>query len=359
MPPSPRPIGVSVTAPSRARKRLHRLLQLCAYGYLLCLVVGAVALYVVGESWWVTAAALYVPRVALAAPLPFIVGGLWFIGPRRLLWSQAAAAFVVVVPLMGFVLPWPSFRSSEPTFRILSFNVDSAYAGVPQVLAQVNAFSPDVVLLEETPGDGPLTEGLRARYPFVQASTQFIIASRFRIESSTDPEKIPFYGRARSPRYMRYQLASPFGSVVVYCVHPLSPRGVLHLHRFRGALHELRTGQLLAGDPEAEVQSNASLRALQVEAAGKDAAAEKLPVVIAGDTNLPGLSAAYRQWLARFRDGFSAASWGFGYTFPTKRPFLRLDRILVSEDLGFTSFQSGCKGVSDHLCVVADIQARK
>ncbi len=346
-------------APSSwSRRWLRSAVSACAFLYLTLLAVSCAALYYIGESWWVTAAALYVPRVALALPLPFLAGLLWLFGPHRLLWTQVAAAILVVFPLMGFVAPWPSAPLGH-TIRVLTLNVNSGYSGARAILEKVTGFSPDVVLLEEAPWGGELPDLLRARFRFVEASTQFIVASKFRIAAVTDPDRVPFYGRVRSPRFMRYVLETPLGSVAVYCVHPLSPRGVLHLHRFREAFHQLRTGQLLAGDPEAEVGSNATLRSLQIAEAAGGAAREQLPVLIAGDTNLPGLSAVYRKWLSKYQDGFQAASSGFGYTFPGDHPFLRLDRILVSDQLRFASFQIGCAGVSDHLCVVADIGVRQ
>ena len=87
------------------------------------------------------------------------------------------------------------------------------------------------------------------------------------------------------------------------------------------------------------------------------AARESLPVSIAGDTNLPGLSAVFRRTLSRYSDAFRVAGWGLGYTFPQKFPFLRLDRILTNHKLRAVSFGVGCEGASDHLCVVAEIQA--
>ena len=46
-----------------------------AIAYPLLLLVAAVALRFVGERWWVTTVALYLPRLVLGAPLPFIVFG--------------------------------------------------------------------------------------------------------------------------------------------------------------------------------------------------------------------------------------------------------------------------------------------
>lgn len=329
----------------------------CALGYPVVLLALWLGFYLIGESWWVTAAGLYVPRAFFALPLPFIALALWLTRLRRLLWTQLIAALLVVFPLVGFVLPLPRQpRVGAPSLRVLSFNVNSGYAGAQAIAEQILAQSPDVALLQEGPWAPDLANALRGRFPHVQSSTQFIVASRYPILSVVDPARLPFFGRARSPRFIHYVIETPLGKIAVYNVHPISPRGVLGIHQFRATLHQLRTGQIFAGDPEADVRSNAALRSLQIATVAAEAGRESLPVVIAGDTNLPGLSSVFRKHLASYSDGFRAASWGVGYTFPDRHPFLRLDRILASNALRIVSFDVGCRGVSDHRCVIADIQ---
>ncbi len=362
-PPVPR-LAQSQSSGSKARSAIRRwsqrLVVVCAFVYPAALLSSCLAFYWLGEDWWVTAAGLYAPRIAFGIPLPFIVLALWLARRWRFWWTQLVSVFVLTVPLMGFSFPLPTAaRSGEHSLRVLSFNVNSAYGGWRAVADKIFAETPDLVLLQECPWDQDLAEALRERFPHVQSSTQFIIASRYPITKTVDPERLPFFGRARSPRFMHYVVASPAGDIAVYSIHPISPRGVLHLHQFRAALHELRTGALFAGDPETDMRTNSALRSQQIAAVALAAEQESLPVLIAGDTNLPGLSAVLRKNLRSYTDGFRAASWGFGYTFPASHPFLRLDRILASEKLGFTSFHVACGGVSDHLCVVADIQALK
>jgi endonuclease/exonuclease/phosphatase (EEP) superfamily protein YafD len=330
-----------------------------AYAYPGALLLAVLAFYFIGESWWVTAAGMYAPRVLFAAPLPLLVLGLLIVRRRRLLWTQLASLALVLFPLMGFVLPWPvSPDGNRPTLTVLSANVNSSYAGEEAITAGILALAPDVVLLQEVGDSAKLARMLSSEYPHTHSSAQFVLASRSPILSSTDPERLPYYGRLRSPRFMRYSVDTPLGTIAFYNVHPLSPRGMLRIHRFRAVAHEIRTGKAFEGDAEANARDNAGLRALQIEAVSRLAAAEKDPVVIAGDTNLPGLSAVFRRYLSGYQDAFRAASWGFGYTHPVKLPFLRLDRILAGQELKFVSFDMGCPELSDHYCVVAGIQRR-
>lgn len=338
---------------------LGRLTVVAAVSYPALLLAVALALAYIGERWWVTAVALYVPRFAFGAPLPVLVALLLWFRKRELLWTQLVALLLLVFPLMGLSLPWFTSRSDTPVFRVMSFNADSGYAGIPEIGRAIRAISPDVVLLQEAERQRQTFElEIRKLYPHVESSTQFVIGSRFPILESTDPERLPYWGRMRSPRFMRYSIRTPGGDVAVYSVHPASPRGVLQLHRFRGAFGALRRGDLFAGDPAKDVGENTGLRQLQVEAIAQLAEREALPVVIAGDTNLPSLSPLFRKNLGRYQDGFEAASSGFGYTYPEKYPWMRIDRILASDALRFLAFHTDCPDLSDHLCVYADLQHR-
>jgi endonuclease/exonuclease/phosphatase (EEP) superfamily protein YafD len=105
------------------------------------------------------------------------------------------------------------------------------------------------------------------------------------------------------------------------------------------------------------IEQNIALRAAQVRALAQDAARSPFPVIIAGDTNLPGLSHTFREHLGRFQDGFVEAGFGLGYTFPGHRlwPWIRIDRVLASRQLRFIDFEVGQGGGSDHKSVTARI----
>lgn len=338
---------------------LSRLLVICAYAYPALLAAVCLLFVWVGEDWWVTAALLYAPRLAFGLPLLVLVPCLWLTRRRRLLWTQLVALTLTLFPLMGLVLPWPAPESDRASLKLMTFNISNAPQGDQQVLSAIDAIGADLVLLQEVPPwANPVVVGLRSRFAYVETSTQFVIASRFPILESTEPEKIAHFERHRSPRFMRYLVQAPLGRLAVYSVHPISPRGALGVYRLKDLFHQMRTGKILAGDPETNMSHNATLRAKQIEAAASMAGREKHPVLIAGDTNLPGLSAALHRYLSGYRDAFSSAGWGFGYTFPQRRAFLRLDRIVAGPELDFSEFQVGCQGASDHFCVASRVIRR-
>lgn len=342
------------------RGLLARGVEILAAGYLALSFGATILLGLVGESWWVTTVGLYLPRVVLAIPLPVLSLALWRLRSWRLLAGQALGALVVAFPLMGLNVPTPGFADrSAPTLRVLSFNVDSALGGVDHIAAEVERHSPDVVLMQEIGETSELVRALQARYSTVEVSGQFLTATRYPILSEVDPDKLPFYGRQRSPRFLEQTMDTPLGRVAFFNVHPVSPREDFHALRGHGLRREILSGRLFSGDSAQSIQANAELRALQIRTAGEAAAGEHGPAVLAGDTNLPGLSVVFRRHLSRFQDGFVAAGWGLGYTFPAdKRPWMRIDRILANDELRFVRFRVGDSHASDHLCVVADLQRR-
>jgi endonuclease/exonuclease/phosphatase (EEP) superfamily protein YafD len=342
------------------RPSFVRGVQVVALAYMVAIAVVTVLLAAVGERWWVTLVGLYMPRVVLGAPLPFLVAALWGVRSWRLLGAQAASLLLLLFPVLGLTLPSPAPSRKEPSLRVLSYNVNSTYFGLDAVVAEIDRHRPDVVLLQEIGSPGELATAMRARYPTVIVDGQFLTASRYAVASEMDPEKLPFHGRQRSPRFLEQTLGTPLGPVAFFALHPISPREELYGLR-HGWRQRLLSGHIFSDDVGRRAEENAGLRDLQIQTVAEAASKEPGPVVLAGDTNLPGLSGTYRRYLSRFQDGFTRAGWGFGYTFPSehnKRPWMRIDRIMANDALVFTGFHVGSAGPSDHLPVVADMQLR-
>jgi vancomycin resistance protein VanJ len=342
-------------------KGLRLVVRTLGVAYPVSLLAVALLLRFVGEGFWLTTFALYLPRIGFALPLPFVAGGLFFCRMRRLLWLQAASILLVVFPLMGFVVPWRAAKDlNAPTLRVLSFNVDSGFGGAEAIVEQIDRYSPDVVLLEESGNPEAFNRVLESRYPTVVVSGQFVVATRYGISATVEPDRLPYYGQLRSPRFIRQVLESPLGPIVFYTVHPISPREALFAVRGENGLRkEVLSGRVFASAAAPLIGINAGLRTLQIQTIAEAAARETGPVVIAGDTNLPGLSRTLHRYLSGYEDAFAKAGWGFGYTFPTNkwRPWMRIDRILTNDRLRAVRFEVGQGKLSDHRCVVADLQS--
>lgn len=316
--------------------------------YALGLWLLALALRFVGEGAWLTTALLYLPAIAFALPLPVLIGWMWRRGYRAWLAVHLVALWALVFPLMGFVWPRTLARDpAGPVMRVLSYNVNHAYAGADRVVAEILRHAPDVVLLcKLNTNVAPVEALLRARYRVVESSSGFLLATHYPLIARRDPDlEVTPADRLASARFVRWELSTALGPVAFYAVHPYSPRdGLAALARGGGAsLMRLET----------------AARVRQVRRIAADAAAERVPVVIAGDTNIPAASPLLRRELAPYGDGFAARGGGFGYTYPLS-PFrwMRIDRIMASAQLRFVSFTTGASSASDHAPVVADLQRR-
>ena len=322
-------------------------------------LLGTIASFrIVGERWWGTTVALYLPRVGFALPLPFLLLALWLTGARRGAAILLATAVPVLLVLMGFVFPWPTRPvAGAPTIRVMSYNVNSELGEIAPLIQEIDRFSPDVLLLVEHAWDA-IEPPLRARYSTVRAVGQFVVATRFPVKSSFDPDKIHYSGRLRSPRWIEEVIDTPLGPIAFFVVHPSSPRQGFYALRGKGLRREILSGEGFSEDSEDAVLGNSGLRAAQVADFAAAARQETVPVVIAGDTNLPNLSWVLHRDLSEFQDGFAKAGWGFGYTFPTGHhgPWMRIDRIMAGSELRFVHFEVGHSTASDHESVVADLQ---
>lgn len=334
---------------------LRQLCRVLAWAYPVGLLIATAVLRYV--PLWQVQLAVYAPRVLFAMPLPFLTAGLLWCGRARELWTQLLAAGLVLIPLLGFELPGRSAQVRNPglALRILSYNGNFAYGGQDALESQVRAAGPDIVVFQQLFSTDRLGPSLARSYRAQRTDGEFFIASRFPILETRLPARIDHGDRNRSPRYIRYVLDTGHGPLVLYNVHPISPSYQLHLARGGGLRQALRTGALFSLQARPDILADSELRNLQVQAFTREARRETGPVIIAGDTNLPSLSAALESF-AGFQDGFEAVGSGFGYTFPSTRPWMRIDRIFASRHFRFLQFAVGDSQASDHRAVYATLE---
>jgi endonuclease/exonuclease/phosphatase (EEP) superfamily protein YafD len=326
---------------SVAASRGARAWRLAGWAYVVVLAVYLAAVTTIGEDWWLTGAALYAPRQPFVVPLLIFALAAWRVraARRQLLVALAAQAALVLV-LLGAHASLPR-RATGPKLRVFSMNVFYARRGDDRILAEVKAANPDVVLLQAM--KERLAPELAEALPgFHQhGNNEFLLVSRYPIRQVFEPAVT---GDVHS-FFIRYTLETPLGLVDVMNIHPLSPRpGLVELrHPRSGDVHEL--------------EINAALRDYELRAIAEEAARAQHPLIIAGDTNLPELSPVYRKYLSAFRDGFAEVGNGLGYTFHTRLPWMRIDRILT-RGLRFVDFGVGGRSASDHRPIWADLQAQ-
>lgn len=339
---------------------MRALIRFAAVAYPAALLVLILALRFIGERWWLTTVALYLPRHWFAPPLPVLTIAILVIAERRLLVTQAIAAWLLLVPLMGFEAPgWRPAGSGPGAVRVLSMNVDQNRRGSEAILARIQATDPAIVVLQEFgPAEAAAYATGLAEYER-RGDGEFYLASRYPIEDVFVP--------ARNPRerkvfpFVRYRLALPSGPVAVYNIHPHSPRDALEELRGQGSIAAALTSpKLWRLTALPEINSNTRLRMRQLQVIAEDVRRSPYPVIVAGDSNLPGLSWALTRWFGGLQDGFERSGSGFGYTYPIGKrgPWLRIDRVLAGPQFDFVDFSVIDTGASDHRAVLAALQFR-
>lgn len=157
--------------------------------------------------------------------------------------------------------------------------------------------------------------------------------------------------------------------IVVYNVHFPTPRDLLYWYGRHGTflygVLGLVPGTSLArrhGDYLRPWRSRVHL----VEQIVSRVRAEKDPVILLGDLNLPPVGEAYHALCGELQDVHSLVGRGFGHTFPGNMksfprllaPWIRIDYIFVSDEWGVSSCHVAPLQNSQHLPLAATIYLR-
>lgn len=299
--------------------RLFRAVIIC-HAACTALFIGALLL---GEATRLSFILLYLPRQPVLAATIAAALLAFLLRNRALLVLEGVIALVVLFPVMGFVISGP--KHAEHPISLVSYNVFFGKLGREALLNEVASTSADIIVLQAA--NDSMGERLRERLPdrTTRQDGELVISTRFPIREVSVPERLPSGAEAM---FVRYVLETPSGPLEVFNVHPFSPREALY---DKGA-----------------VAQDVSRREAQIAAAVRAARSAGAPFIIAGDTNLPAMSGIARRHLGDLDDAFDEAGVGFGYTFPAKRPWMRLDRVLSGRGIRFVDVQVAPRGASDH-----------
>lgn len=341
-------------APPPARPARGRAFaRLLGAAYLIGLFLVIFAMRVIGERTWAVALLLYLPRIGFAFPLPIVLLGHFLTNDRR----RGIVVLLVSAPLIFFTLMGYQLggrhETATPVIRVMSWNTYFGRLENETIRYLVAKENPDIFIAQATAKRTRDLFTVETGGYTIDHHDEYFLATRFPIVEKYVPPNLP-EDPAHAANFVRWTLQTPFGLVDVYDIHPRSPRVGLASIRGRGLRTRLTEGDL----PDEAVQpaaENTILRRRQVAAQAAEIRASKNPVIVAGDTNLPTLSWLFHEGFSQLQDGFSEAGSGFGYTFPAKYPWLRIDRILADRSFRFLSFHSNPAVASDHLYVVAEL----
>jgi endonuclease/exonuclease/phosphatase (EEP) superfamily protein YafD len=305
------------------------------------------------ESHAILALLLYVPYPVYLAPAVFALVCSFSLGWRwRLL--ALGALLVVLIALMR-----PAFGQADEGYRrvrLMTYNVKSYLAvhkpqGVAQVAMEILQHDPDIVVMQDAgqfvderfaPPDTLKTIfGKRETYVF----GQYIVASRFPLKGCL-PGWIPYNGQNHS--FVHCVVSANGTDFDLVTVHFVTPREGLNAARKEGV------------KGLGVWRANMNKRLTQSGVLAEQLRAMKRPRVVAGDLNAPENSSVVQDLVdTGLRDAFSSAGLGFGYTHGHSLwpgiSFLRIDHILVSDEIGVSHAYAGGKVASEHRPVIADL----
>lgn len=313
------------------------------------------------DRFWPGALNCYLPQFIWAVP-GLLLAYLQYKTGRHGLWLPLFCVAWVLGPIMGF--SWPASRGPAPgqpvPLRVMTWNVKYGSYRLSPVMAEINRWHPDLVLFQDAIGslEGPL--GLYFAGWQLFSHGQFLIASRLPL-SGLEVRELPRYGEGQE--YLHCRLRVGRAEVSLYNVHFKTPRR--SLNAFREARHEpwyLPVAVDTFGH-------NIETRLLQAQTVGAALKGERGPVLLAGDLNATESSrpvTTLRE--AGLRDAFSAAGWGYGFTyghqlFKYRLPWfraswMRIDHILASPHFVIRRCWTGTGSTSDHRPVIADLELR-
>ncbi len=324
-----------------------RALGWAAWGYAALVGLVCAVLWTLGDRWWPATVYLFGPRWVVLLPLALLVPAAALLRPR-LLAPLLAAAAVMLFPVMGLRTGWRARAGGEPaagTLRVVTLNAAGEPWAAERLIARVEEWRPQVVAVQEC--TDPVAEAFgRVGGWALRRDGQLCLLSRLPLRSAEVMDRSRFdlvrdAGIGGTSAAVRYTLDAPGGPVQLVNLHLETPRkGLEGVLRGRG------------GD---RVESNAISREIESRVTSRWASRGRLPLLVAGDFNLPVESRIYRESWGGFGNAFSRAGRGFGFTrfngwirvridHVLAGPGWRVDRAFVGPDVG-----------SDHRPVVADL----
>ncbi|MCA0375135.1 MAG: endonuclease/exonuclease/phosphatase family protein [Gemmatimonadetes bacterium] len=364
-------------AQTHATRRVARIAEWGAVAW-----TGALALWwlvwrVTAETFLPSALFTFGPRWVVLLPAAVLVPlALWT--SRRALGVLAVGLCIAAWPLLGLRVAVPPAGLSAPpaaaagALRVLSLNVLGG-AAVLERLDDIRArYAPDLLALQEC---GPaIAEALEARRDWhVVRVGRLCSVSRWPLTFlDTMPRaafaRVAAYGAGGTGQVLRVQVAHPAGPFTFVNVHLETARkGLEGLVSSQGILDDDGLGLATSPVPSAGGAARAELNAMVRERESERAAmwsarhAEREPVLVAGDFNMPVESAIYRAHWSALTNAFDARGTGFGYTKRDGRWLrVRIDHVLAAPRwFAVSGAWLGEDVGSDHLPMVADVTRRQ
>lgn len=265
---------------------------------------------------------------------------------------------------------------SQNQVRILSWNVNNFLSQdisnshkINQMLDFLKSANADIICFQDysstfypeangTTQNIKLLTGLPYSY-FSEADPNngVIIFSRWPFLKQTS---IPYYN-INSPEFIQWvEIQTPNKVLRVYNTH-LSSMGIhveLMNNTSSNRLKFVKYDQaiLMKRDKLSRIAFFDKMHTLQAELVKKSLDSSSVPYIFTADLNAVPSSYVYHHISAGLKDAFLEKGWGFGRTYDSLSPTLRIDVLLTSPSIKTVQYSSPRLHLSDHYPIITDIQ---
>lgn len=315
------------------------------YAYALVVLACLALIRWVGDDWWAVTALLFTPRwLFLAPPSALALLAAWVKKPS--LWLvQGATALVVAGPLMVLTVPMAQLRGPRlagERFRVLTYNLGDHPFDARGLTALLERERIDLVCFQEEPREDPVLEAYFA-HGWYRDRGKFV-ASRHPIVRELEPLPEAFLSEERYAAKLHGAfIRAPSGRELLLVS--------LHMPTLRPGLNRLLAGNARGLQLHVEWWRHELDRVLTWLARAGD-----VPLVLAGDFNMPPDNSTMAALRTAYRFAFEEAGWGYGYTRPSRAPWFRIDHIATSPEWSVTRCRVGPDFGSDHLPLIAELR---
>jgi len=333
-----------INAGRKPRKLLWKL-TVSNVVFLLLLYLGET---LIAERHWLTTLITYAPQQLLGVPTVLLL--LYSIARRRwrILAVNAVAAIFFAFAMLGLSIPFGAYtRLSGPRICVMTYNINHASKGAEQIAENVRRIGPDIVCFQETNLvehlPDPVVELKRVLPGWYSASDgQLAVFSRYPISECVIHRPLAEYWRV----FLEVTVLVKGRRLTVIDLHLNTAAEPASLTDHRGSM-------------AAYLRGSTGARATQISELLKIATHITGPLIVAGDFNTPPRGRIYSRMAGRFRDTFRASGWGFGYSYRSNLPLMRIDYVFAGKGLHPVRCAAPALAGSDHRPVVADISFTK
>ena len=313
-----------------------------AWLYVLFTVALWIGLRVAGDRWWPATLVLFGPRWVFVLPYLFLLPAAGLLR-LRCSWGLVFGIGITFFSLMGLCVPWRALLPgghAGPRVRVLTCNTHGEELDTAAFARLIASEQPDVVALQ---GWSAIQRSVLfgEGHWYILLDGELCLASRSPVRKREE-----LIAPRTSPREsaIYYDVDFPFGTVPIIDLHLASP----HVS-FLALLTQSPQGPV-------QVQANSANRMEQSRRIGQRAEALGPSVLMLGDFNTPPDSPVFDEGWSAFTDAFTAAGFGFGYTYFEGGTAARIDHIMAGPAWRCRRSWVGPKVGSPHRPLLADIQ---